>query len=437
MKHPLRLPLWRAVGRVLRPVTHVGISEGTSRGEERELVTANVVVIFSILVTVPDALNYFSLGNTATTYAAITASSAVCAYLFGYLLLCLGYRAVGVFLFTSAVLMNLAVLTLILGTRCGVQYYFIAVGVGAMFVWPRAYKRMRLPQAALGLVLFVVILATARPDPFVGSPLPQEIINSIFHRETIGAYVIACALTLYSLSSTERAETALEKAHQQSESLLLNILPQAIAERLKRNSELVADAFDDVTILFADVVGFTPMSEHLRPDEVVHLLNRLFSEFDVLAQKHGLEKIKTIGDAYMVGAGIPERRADHAQAVAAMALEMQRSAATIRTPVGEELRLRIGINTGPAIAGVIGTKKFSYDLWGDTVNTASRMESHGIPGTIQVTARTRELLANDFEFKERGMIDVKGKGVMPVFILLGRRSKEQGGEENSRGLGPS
>ncbi len=361
---------WQKIQSWLRPLTHAGIPTGTSRPEERELVTANIVVIFSILVTVPDALNFFSFSNSATRYAALVATSAICVYALGFALLSLGKRWLGILLFTNAVLVNLAALTIILGTLCGTQYYFVAVGVGAMFVWPRAHKRMRVPQAVLGLVLFFVTMKIAGAGPIVGPALPPDIVDSVFNRTTIGAYAIAFGLAFYSLSATERAESALKMEHEQSESLLLNILPQAIAVRLIQKDQLIADAFDNVTILFADVVWFTPLSAKLPPSELVEFLNRLFSEFDLLAEKHGLEKIKTIGDAYMVVGGIPVPRSDHASAIAQLALEMQEVVRTTQPPVGEPLLLRIGINSGPAIAGVIGIRKFAYDLWGDTVNTA-------------------------------------------------------------------
>jgi class 3 adenylate cyclase len=410
-------PAWRILERGLRPLTHAGVPATTSRAGERELVTANIVVLFAIAVTVPDAINYLTLHHVATRYAAVTAWVAIAVYVTGFALLATGRRWLGVFLFTYAVLANLTTLTIILGTLCGNQYYFVAVGIGAMFVWPRAHKRMRIPLAFTGLVLFFLSMRIALPGPIVGPPLPREMVESIFFRQTMGAYVITFGLAFYALFATERAEAALEREHQQSESLLLNILPKVIADRLKERSDVIADAFDEVTILFADVVGFTPLSARLAPSELVALLNQLFSKFDRLADKYGLEKIKTIGDAYMVVGGIPVARIDHAQAIASMALEMMEIARATESA----LSLRIGINSGPAIAGVIGIKKFAYDLWGDTVNTASRMESHGIPGSIQVSEATHQLLRDEFEFEERGRVDVKGKGWMNLYILRGRR----------------
>lgn len=211
------------------------------------------------------------------------------------------------------------------------------------------------------------------------------------------------------------AELKAEK--DKSEELLLNILPAAIAERLKEDSDAIAENFDEVTILFADIVGFTPLSARLQPIQLVNLLNDIFSAFDNLVEKYNLEKIKTIGDAYMVAAGLPTPRPDHADAIADMALEMQIAVDRFQTQHNENLQIRIGINTGVAIAGVIGKKKFIYDLWGDAVNIASRMESSGQPGSIQVTAATYECLKNRYVFVERGMINVKGKGEMMTYWL--------------------
>jgi class 3 adenylate cyclase len=211
-----------------------------------------------------------------------------------------------------------------------------------------------------------------------------------------------------------------------SDRLLLNILPQPIAQKLKQaeaeNTDYtIADSFADVTVLFADIEGFTKLSEQVAPVELVSWLNQIFSHFDRLAEKHGLEKIKTIGDAYMVVGGLPLPRADHAEAIADMAIEMQQAVARFTTIQNAPFKIRIGINTGPVVAGVIGIKKFIYDLWGDTVNTASRMESHCLSGCIQVTAATYVLLQDKYLFEERGAMPIKGKGEMIVYFLKGRK----------------
>ncbi len=203
---------------------------------------------------------------------------------------------------------------------------------------------------------------------------------------------------------------------------MLNILPAAIIENLKKGDCGAAERFESATVLFADIVNFTSFAARVSPLELVNFLNQIFSKFDQLTEKHGLEKIKTIGDAYMVAGGLPVPRADHAEAIANMALDMQEAIADFQTDKGEPFQIRIGIHTGPVVAGVIGTKKFIYDLWGDTVNVASRMECQGLPGYIQVTTTIYELLKDRYVFEERGAIEVKGKGEMLAYWLKGKKS---------------
>ena len=255
------------------------------------------------------------------------------------------------------------------------------------------------------------------------------------------------AFTLLAIFAEQRltALAALRTEQDKAENLLLNILPRSIADKLKASSATIADQFDAASILFADVVDFTPFSERMRPAEVVGILDHLFSHFDVLAERYGLEKIKTIGDCYMVAAGVPSPRTDHAEALAQMALDM-REAMRSEDEVGHlGLELRIGINSGPVVAGVIGRKRFLYDLWGDAVNTASRMESQGTPGQIQVTRATYELLRDDFVLERRGTVSVKGKGEMETWYLveardgtiLGKVASEQPNERPNEQLDPA
>ena len=212
--------------------------------------------------------------------------------------------------------------------------------------------------------------------------------------------------------------TKLQK--EEIEELLLNILPKAIADRLQEGQSLIADSFSDVSVLFADLVGFTSFASQKTATETVKVLNQIFSEFDQLSLQHGLEKIKTIGDAYMVVGGLPEPQENHALAIAQMALDMQAAVASFNAKNNHSFSLRIGIHIGGVVAGVIGLTKFSYDLWGDTVNVAQRMESNGIPGQIQVTAAVYDRLKDKFAFTMRGAIEIKGKGEMIVYLLLGR-----------------
>ncbi len=225
------------------------------------------------------------------------------------------------------------------------------------------------------------------------------------------------------ITDLKTTEEELRRQRLRAERLLLNVLPQRIAERLKRNETTIADSFANVSVLFADIAGFTQLAATTNPAAVVELLNAIFSAFDQLSDRYGLEKIKTIGDSYMVVGGLPKIQADHEAAIANMALDMLEVIKTFKTPGQQPIALRIGINVGPVVAGVIGTRKFTYDIWGDTVNTANRMEYHGEEGRIQVTEVIYERLRDRFEFQRRGLIEVKGKGQMPTYWLVGRKAK--------------
>lgn len=224
--------------------------------------------------------------------------------------------------------------------------------------------------------------------------------------------------TVQDISDRHQMETELRYHRRQSERLLINILPYQIAQRLKSHPNTIADSFDNITVLFADLVNFTAASSQIPPRELVNLLNDIFSTFDHLAERYGLEKIKTIGDAYMAASGLPIPRRDHATAAARMALDMQREITRFVRIDNQPFQLRIGINTGSVVAGVIGIKKFSYDLWGDTVNIANRMESTGEPGRVQVTPSTYECLKANFNLEPRGPISIKGRGEMLTYWLI-------------------
>jgi adenylate cyclase len=234
--------------------------------------------------------------------------------------------------------------------------------------------------------------------------------------------VILVLIVFYAVRQFERAEAAAEREHARSESLLLSILPATVAERLKGpHKPFIADKYEEASILFADMAGHTALASEMSPEEVVRFLNRVFTQFDDLVEKHGLEKIKTAGDGYVVVSGVPTPRSDHARALAQLALELREEAAGFRDPRGRPVPIRIGISSGPVVAGIIGTKKIFYDVWGDAVNVASRMESTGVVGMIQASEKTYSLLKDDFVLEPRGLIDIKGKGLMPTWSLIGRR----------------
>jgi adenylate cyclase len=281
-------------------------------------------------------------------------------------------------------------------------------------------------QAIPWFVAFVGLVGvSAAIDPALsnGAPdVPGGVVVAFFALNILGVSATAYALLQYFVRARERAHRALERERAKSERLLLNVLPEPVAARLKEQEGVIAEDCPAVTVLFADLVGFTPLSQRMEASELVSLLDRVFARWDAIAAEHGVEKIKTIGDAYMAASGIPLPRADHAEAVAEMALAMGTEVARCSAETGLPLEVRIGIDTGPVIAGVIGRAKFIYDLWGDTVNTASRMESHALPGTIQVTERAYERLRPRYELRPRGMIEVKGMGAMACWLLVGRRT---------------
>ena len=301
----------------------------------------------------------------------------------------------------------------------GVALWAFACPVGALlFIGTR--------QAVPWFLAFVALTAVSGLiDPALadGAPeIPEGIVVSFFVLNVLGVCTTAYVLLQYFVRARERALAELEVERAKSERLLLNVLPASVAGRLKESDATIADGFGAATVLFADIVGFTPLAQELAPADTVALLDSVFAGWDGLAARHGVEKIKTIGDAYMVAAGLPEERADHAEAIAEMALEMGGEAERCAGESSRSLEVRIGIDSGPVVAGVIGRAKFTYDLWGDTVNTASRMETHGIPGSIQVTERAYERLRERYELHRRGTIEVKGKGPMTTYLLLGRRT---------------
>ncbi|HET8874257.1 MAG TPA: adenylate/guanylate cyclase domain-containing protein [Gaiellaceae bacterium] len=269
---------------------------------------------------------------------------------------------------------------------------------------------------------------------FLGSGIAGEVLGPIWpplpgwFTSTMLALNIAVGgtivFTLLAVFASQRRDAlaALRQEQAKAENLLLNILPRSIADKLKAETQPIADQFESASILFADVVDFTPLSSRLDAREVVGLLDRLFTSFDELVDRYDVEKIKTIGDCYMVAAGVPTQRPDHAGALAGLALEMRECAKScLPDGDGHDLRLRIGISSGPVVAGVIGRRRFLYDLWGDTVNMASRMESHGTPDEIQMTRSTWELLDDHFVTEPIGLVDVKGKGEIETWRLLGPR----------------
>jgi adenylate cyclase len=302
-------------------------------------------------------------------------------------------------------------------TSSAVSLWAFTCPVGALlFVGARQAVPWFLAFAGL-----VALSAAIDPALAAGAPdIPNGVVVTFFALNILGVSTTSYVLLQYFVRARDQALAELRVERAKSERLLLNVLPASVASRLKESDEVIADGYASATVLFADIVGFTPLAQDLSPADTVALLDRVFARWDALAARHGVEKIKTIGDAYMVAGGLPEPRQDHAEAIADMALEMGAEVERFAAESGLPLEVRIGIDSGPVVAGVIGRAKFTYDLWGDTVNTASRMESHGMPGAIQVSERAYECLRGRYDLRQRGTIDVKGKGPMTTYLLLRR-----------------
>ncbi len=313
------------------------------------------------------------------------------------------------------VCIHVIVVIIYVGWGFGMQYYLFTMSIAVFLVpWPRWQK---IGTLGVGIILFIIAYYyTLFYSPVTTIPAIQLAILNIAN--IIASFGLSGVLTMYLLSLADHAGEALEEAYAKSEALLNNVFPEEIARRLKTEEKIIADSYSSASVLFADIVGFTQLSQQISPEELVELLNKIFSRFDELVDCYNLEKIKTIGDSYMVASGIPTQRPDHAVAIAYFALAMRRTLMRFNQEMNTHLRIRIGINTGPVVAGVIGKRRFVYDLWGDCVNVASRMESHGIPGAIQLTASTQRLLDDRFDLANGGLITVKGNLTIQTYFLV-------------------
>ena len=315
-----------------------------------------------------------------------------------------------------------------IGTDSGVQFYYLVSASLAVLVLGLDHLRLASMVVAVGAGLVVALQFLVPQDTGIQ---PRWALNAGFIFATAGACILVFATVWYVMREVTRAEAAMEVEYDRSEALLANILPASVASKLKDPAHgVIADRYDDASILFADVAGFTQRAGEMPPTELVRFLDRLYTTFDRLVDRHGLEKIKTTGDSYMVVSGVPTPRPDHVEAIAALALDMSSAVAGLRDPNGNPVPLRMGIATGPVVAGVVGARKFFYDVWGDAVNVASRMESTGVEGRIQVPQNVFESLRHAFILEERGDVDIKGKGVMHTWYLVGRKPAPQpsGGE---------
>ncbi|ORW26863.1 adenylate cyclase [Mycobacterium paraense] len=315
------------------------------------------------------------------------------------------------------------------GTGSGGEFFFL---VGACIVVLLLGIEHIVLASALAAVAAGLMIAVEFSVPRNTGLQPAWVQSTGFVVTAVSSVVMVVVTVWFALRDTARAEAVMEAQYDRSETLLENMLPASIAERLKEPGRgVIADKYDDATVLFADIVGFTERASGTPPADLVRFLDRLYGAFDALVDKHGLEKIKVSGDSYMVVSGVPRPRPDHSQALADFALDMANVAAGLKDPHGEPVPLRVGMACGPVVAGVVGSRRFFYDVWGDAVNVASRMEATDSVGRIQVPDAMYERLKDDFVLQERGSIDIKGKGPMRTWYLIGRKATEQSTDVDS------
>jgi adenylate cyclase len=309
-----------------------------------------------------------------------------------------------------------------LGTGSGLPFYYLLAATLMVLILGVDHIVLASVLAAFGAASVIALEIFV---PYDTGVQPDWALKLGFVLTVISAFAMVVAVAWYALRETRRARLAMEAEYERSERLLTNILPATIAQRLKDPSRnIIADKYDDASILFADIAGYTKRASDTTPSDLVRFLDRLYTDFDALVDRHGLEKVKTSGDSYMVVSGVPVPREDHIEALACLALDMAEAVADLKDPQGREVPLRIGLAAGPVVAGVVGARKFFYDVWGDAVNVAARMETTDVEGRIQVPHDVYERLNHAFLLEERGKVDVKGKGAMHTWYLVGRRNDE-------------
>lgn len=405
---------------------HLGVTSSMDHPEHRRVVLANQTAMLAALLTITYGLLALFY-NIAVFWPLVAATPVFLAAYGGVLWLdytCRYLTARIVLVLVPAVQITFA--TWLFSTGAGVQLHFFVLWTALFLLYTPKELWLSVSAAVLWIGLYIWLQIAFKEPALdlhtVEGILGLDILDVAFAINSITAFgLVGLTISLF-YREIRRTEALLQSEHQRSRDLLDNILPSSVAERLLDGHTVFADNAGEVTLLFADLAGFTRLAGQLPPTEVVNLLNDVFSQFDRIVEQHGLEKIKTIGDEYMLAGGLPRPRADHARAVADAALEMLAVINTMNDHSDHSLELRVGIHTGEVVAGVIGSRKFSYDVWGDTVNTASRMQTHGLPGHIQITEETADQLQADFELARRGTIRVRGKGRMPTWFVLGRKT---------------
>lgn len=402
---------WHAIARAVRRAAEAG-THGYPPDTKRRLKILNMFSYLIALTTLIYALQHLSMDYDRYEYVVLINLFLVAAALSVPLAHRISDTAGGLIIVVSEFIALLA-LTSLLGRASGmqVQLFIAPAATFVVFGLKRLYLIVPIIIGALGLHLYAWF---SYPDVQAGIPVAHAVVDPLYVQAAITTMALIGATVYYAFSLAENAKAEID-------ALLRNILPDSIVERLKSNpGDIVADSFDEASILFADISGFVALAIRLGAQRTVALLNTIVTDFDALAERHDVEKIKTIGDAYMCASGVPERSEDHTERLVRMGLDMLDAVDRIRRDSGVDIGIRIGIATGPVMAGVIGRKKFSYDIWGDAVNLASRLEGQSQPGRILVCARTRAGLASRFVFESRGAIDIKGAGQQEVFFIVGR-----------------
>lgn len=408
---------------LLRRIQDIGI-QGRHGDEARRIRSLNLIGAIGGVSVALYGLFYAVYDIAA--YWPVVLANVLCGVGYFLPLLCNrgGRVNLAMWMLAAAAWSNMTSSTLLLGSATGIQFYLIAVAALAVIVTPAGNWWL----AAVATIVSVALLEQthfAFAVPLL-TPLPDAINNAIFVGATAGTMLLVALIIGYYRKIVGDAEQDLQRANARSERLLHAILPAAIADRLKdtdaTEGAAIAEHYDDVTVLFADVVGFTAQAADADAGTVVARLNELFTAFDALAAKHGLEKIKTIGDAYMAAGGLPVPQADHAERSARLALDLMATAERLRGAHWPDLKLRIGLHTGPAVAGVIGRSKFAYDIWGDTVNTASRLQELAPSERILTSETTRQRLRDGFDFDGPFELLIRGKGALTSYWLLGEKT---------------
>ena len=404
----------------LGQLSEFGIAEGQSRSEQRRIRNINAVAAFAFVATALFAVLFLPARPDSLPFWAYVGLLAL--YLVGYALVLVlnrgGSHEGASALLLGTGLLNVTAVNFTVGFRTGTAVFLVVIAIGAVLVTDARQTALRWSVVVLTVLIFALLVIF---DPPVAPAMTETWVDLLIVASFGGLVAFAVWVVWYQRRLTDTAEAELIEANAQSERLLLNILPADIAERLRAGEYPIADAKPDVTVLFADIVGSTAITDSLTATDLVTTLDGLFSSFDDIAFEHGLEKIKTVGDSYFAVAGLASEDHNHTRSAADAALSMREQLKEHTFPGMGETQMRFGLHTGPVMAGVIGKRKFSYDLWGDTVNTASRMESTSDIGMIQVSQQVYDRLKDRYELEPRGRMTVKGKGDMSTYSLIGER----------------